>query len=134
LKRALLILIITVLALLLPACETGDSNVGEEMVRKVAAQYYETLKLNDFAAAVALCSDKNIPAERWMADLKERQEKLGDLQSYVLKRSMTNTVLKGKIFVLDYKVEYTNGHSSERMTLRTPLSGDIIEIVSMKVR
>ena len=114
---------------LLAGC--GNGGPTQEQAIALAAGYYDAVKAGKVDVAVQVMGGERSP-EEWRDLLNRRLERNGPLQDYHLRRAETNTVLNGRMFVLEYRVIYGQTQATETMTIQQTLSDKKPKIVFLK--
>jgi len=132
-----------VVAPLLCAWLVGCSNPGNtlKMANQVADNFYQAVKSKDFEKAAGYFQDSpNDPRGRWLAELRQNNSKLGDLQSYKLVDKEVDTVYSGTRYILVFLTKYSKQPARETLILFngvSTFSGDsknAMEIQGMVVK
>ena len=111
--------------LALTACE--NSAPSDSAVQQLGTEVYSALKAKDFERAREYYSPdffNGRPREEWKAHLQTIQQKLGDLQSFDLRRKQVDVRYTGTFFIYEYSVVYANEKSWETVTFFIHVSGD----------
>lgn len=118
--------VLTALIILaLTACE--NSAPSDSAVQQLGTEFYSALKAKDFERALDYYSPdffNGRPREEWKAHLQAIQQKLGDLQSFDLRRKQVDVRYTGTFFIYEYSVVYANEKSWETVTFFIHVSGD----------
>lgn len=97
--------------------------------KNVVDRFYLALKNKDLEGASSFFKDTVArPASSWFEQLKEVNEKLGDLQSHEIASELTNTVYSGQRFTVKVKTQYTKFHATENLVLFEGVSDNVIQI------
>jgi len=115
--------------LLLAGCSVPAPTTREAV--QYAQQYYDAVKAGDLDKAVRFLGGEK-PAEAWRADLQDTLRQHGALQEYKLVRADMNTIYSGTLYVVEARVHYAKGIVNEVMTLREPVNGGELQIVSVR--
>ena len=96
-------------------------------VEQLGVEFFTALKAKDFERALDSYAPEFFegrPREPWKAHLQAIQEKLGDLQSFELKRKQVDMRYSGTFFIYEYSVVYANEKSWETVTFFIHVSGE----------
>ncbi|NLW07278.1 MAG: hypothetical protein GX039_04785 [Clostridia bacterium] len=131
-KSTLAVVLITML-LLLPGCNRGAQNEAKEF----AATFYETVMNKDFNGVLSLCSEdflKKSSPEEYLQMLNACNKKLGDLKANEFQKcTVTNFMMSGTYYILDYKTEYSKYPAVEQLTLYKRKGEDEIKVLGHHV-
>ena len=100
---------------------------SDAAVEKLGIEFFTALKSKDFERALDYYAPEFFegrPREPWKARLQAIQEKLGDLQSFELKRKQVDMRYSGTFFIYEYSVVYANEKSWETVTFFIHVSGE----------
>lgn len=103
----------------------GGSSV--EAAERVAARFFEVVKAKNFAAVATMFSQPE-SGDQAIDQLQINQSKLGDLQSYELRKTDVNTVFSGRRFTLRYVTRYPEFTATETLILFESVSEPGIKI------
>lgn len=107
------------------ACTNSVPSDGA--VEKLGVEFYSALKAKDFERALDYYSPdffNGRPREQWKAHLQAIQQKLGDVQSFDLRRKQVDVRYTGTFFIYEYSVVYANEKSWETVTFFIHVSGE----------
>ncbi len=123
------IIISALIVLLLAGCGYDRGVSKQEIITAIADEYFKAFQNNDFEKALALYSPKffaQTPKEKWAESLKKVKSQLGDLSAYELIESETIPYYgQDTLYLLVYKVTYSNFSAQEILGLAKPLFGKI---------
>lgn len=104
------------LCALLVSCSDPGNTL--KMANQVADNFYQAVKSQDFEKAAGYFQDSpNDPRGRWLAELRQNNSKLGDLQSYRLVDKEVDTVYSGTRYILVYQTKYSKQTARETLIL-----------------
>lgn len=129
--RAIAIVCIALLA----SCE-GDVPDDDAVVQRGIA-FYDLLKTKNFDGALDLYAPEffqSRPRDEWKQHLQTIQQKLGDLQSFELKRQQADLRYSGKFFIYEYRVVYVNETSWETVTFFVPVAGGEVKVFGHQIK
>ena len=109
----------------LSACT--NSAPSDSAVEQLGVEFFSALKAKDYERALDYYSPdffNGRPREEWKAHLQAIQQKLGDLQSFELRRKQTDIRYTGTFYIYEYSVAYANEKSWETVTFFIPVSGE----------
>ena len=98
----------------------GCSNPGNSMTvaRQVADNFFQAVKSKDFEKAASYFQDSpSDPRGRWLAELREYNGKLGDLEAYKLVDKEVDTVYSGTRYIFVFQTRYTKSAAQETLIL-----------------
>jgi len=99
----------------------------DSAVEALGVEFYSALKAKDFERALDFYSPDFFdgrPREEWKAHLQAIQKKLGDVQSFALKRQQVDVRYTGTFYIYEYSVVYANEKSWETITFFIHVSGE----------
>ena len=100
----------------LVACSDPGNTLGK--AEQLADNFFQAVKNKDFEQAAAYFQDSpSDPRGRWLAELRENNAKLGDLESYKLVDKEVDTVYSGTRYILVYYAKYANLSARETLIL-----------------
>ena len=109
----------------LSACT--NSAPSDSAVEQLGVEFFSALKAKDYERALDYYSPdffNGRPREEWKAHLQAIQQKLGDLQSFELRRKQTDIRYTGTFYIYEYSVAYANEKSWETVTFFIHVSGE----------
>ena len=98
----------------------GCSDPGNSMTvaRQVADNFFQAVKIKDFEKAASYFQDSpSDPRGRWLAELREYNGKLGDLEAYKLVDKEVDTVYSGTRYIFVFQTRYTKSAAQETLIL-----------------
>lgn len=119
------VMVAALLTLMSGACSTPVPSDGA--VQKLGTELFTALKAKDFERALDYYAPEffqSRPREHWKAHLQTVQQKLGDLQSFELRRKQVDVRYTGTFFIYEYSVAYANAKSWETVTFFIHVSGE----------
>ena len=99
----------------------------DSTVEALGVEFYSALKAKDFERALDFYSPdffNGRPREEWKAHLQAIQQKLGEVQSFALKRQQVDVRYTGTFYIYEYSVVYANEKSWETVTFFIHVSGE----------
>ena len=108
----------------LAGCDTETPSIPPD---QLASEFYNAIINKDFKTAVSLYGGDR-PVEAHIQELQELQDKLGDLQSYKLQDSETNTIFSGIRYILTYRLQYANTALTENLIMFQSVRGGPLHI------
>ena len=134
------VVLITLLTMLLFACDNSDRGANTSTnpeVAKQAAALLDAIKIADYELAIKQYPDSFFvkqTREGWKKKLKTLNEERGTMRSYELKRSQADTRFSGKFFILEYMVVHEgNKRVNHIITLIAPVMGGAIKLIGHKM-
>jgi len=124
-QRKARVLVTALLIFIISACSTAVPSDGA--VQRLGTELFTALKAKDFERALDHYAPEffqSRPREQWKAHLQSVQQKLGDLQSFELRRKQVDVRYTGTFFIYEYSVVYANEKSWETVTFFIHVSGD----------
>jgi major membrane immunogen (membrane-anchored lipoprotein) len=125
-------------ALLMGCSDPGDT---VDRAQQVADGYYQALKNKDFEKAAGYFMNTKVePRSQWLEQLRDYNNKLGDLQSHELIDKVVSTVYSGTRYTLRYKTKYSKFPANETLILFDGVStfgggnGNVLQIESLIIR
>lgn len=109
-----------VVACVLCAWLAGCSDPGNSMTvaRQVTDNFFQAVKTKDFEKAASYFQDSpSDPRGRWLAELRENNGKLGDLEAYRLVDKEVDTVYSGTRYIFVFQTRYTKAAAQETLIL-----------------
>jgi len=100
---------------------------SDAAVEKLGVEFFTALKAKDFERALDYYAPEFFqgrPREEWKAHLQAIQQKLGDLQSFDLRRQQVDARYTGTFYIYEYSVVYANEKSWETVTFFIHVSGE----------
>ena len=114
-------------ALLISILAACSENVpSDSAVEQLGVEFFSALKAKDYERALDYYSPdffNGRPREEWKAHLQAIQQKLGDMQSFSLRRKQVDVRYTGTFFIYEYSVAYANEKSWETVTFFIHVSG-----------
>ncbi len=105
---------VPLLCALLMSCSNPNNTLTS--AKKVADNFYQAVKENDFKKAASYFQDTpNDPRGRWLDELSRNQKTLGNLESYKLVDKEVDTVYSGTRYILVYRTKYAKREASETL-------------------
>lgn len=104
-----------------------NSAPSDSAVEQLGVEFFSALKAKDYERALDYYSPdffNGRPREEWKAHLQAIQQKLGDLQSFELRRKQTDIRYTGTFYIYEYSVAYANEKSWETVTFFIHVSGE----------
>jgi len=123
-RSGLALLAVLIIATISACTNTAPSDAA---VEKLGVEFYSALKAKDFERALDFYAPdffNGRPREEWKAHLQTIQQKLGDLQSFELRRQQVDVRYTGTFYIYEYSVAYANEKSWETVTFFIHVSGD----------
>ena len=109
-------LVVSLLCAWLVGCSDPGNTMG--MAEQLADNFYQAVKSKDFDKAATYFQDSpSDPRGRWLAELRENNNKLGTLESYKLVDKEVDTVYSGTRYVLVYQTKYAKYPARETLIL-----------------
>ena len=99
---------------------------SDSAVEQLGLEFFSALKAKDYERALDYYSPdffNGRPREEWKAHLQAIQQKLGDIQSFELRRKQVDVRYTGTFFIYEYSVVYANEKSWETVTFFIHVSG-----------
>lgn len=112
------------LVLIIGAC--SGPVPSDSAVEQLGLEFFSALKAKDYERALDYYSPdffNGRPREEWKAHLQDIQRKLGDLQSFELRRKQVDVRYTGTFFIYEYSVAYAHEKSWETITFFVHVSG-----------
>ncbi len=100
---------------------------GDSAVERLGVEFFSALKAKDFERALDHYAPEffqSRPREQWQARLQAVQQKLGDMQSFELRRKQVDVRYTGTFFIYEYSVVYANEKSWETVTFFVHVNGE----------
>lgn len=106
----------TLVCVWLAACSDPGNTLS--MAEQQADKFFQAVKNKDFEQAAAYFQDTpNDPRGRWLAELRENNSKLGELESYKLVDKEVDTVYSGTRYILVYRIQYSKHPARQTLIL-----------------
>ena len=124
-QRIARVMVAALLILMTGACSTPVPS--DSTVQRLGTELFTALKAKDFERALDYYAPEffqSRPREQWKAHLQAAQQKLGDLQSFELRRKQVDVRYTGTFFIYEYSVVYANEKSWETVTFFIHVSGE----------
>lgn len=118
-------LVVALVMMTLGACT--NTAPSDSAVEQLGVEFFSALKAKDFERALDYYSPdffNGRPREEWKAHLQAIQQKLGDMQSFALRRQQVDVRYTGTFYIYEYSVTYANEKSWETVTFFIHVSGD----------
>ncbi|MEJ2553165.1 MAG: hypothetical protein P8164_13595 [Gammaproteobacteria bacterium] len=107
---------ITLLCVGLVACTDPGNTLGK--ANQIADNFFKAVKSQDFEKAASYFEDTpHDPRGKWLAELRQNNSKLGNLESYRMVDKEVDTVYSGTRYIFVYKTKYAKYPARETLIL-----------------
>lgn len=109
-----MVIILATLALMCAGCTQDPEGPSAE---EVGDRYFSAVRSGDFEAAASLYAPE-VPHHLVVAELRETQERLGDLEDYTRTDLVSYIAGGSRSYTLKYKTRYETQHATESLLLQ----------------